>query len=448
MRWGQRAWIVLFWLAVLAGALAWPAAARQQAYILLDHASGEVLDARNADEPAYPASLTKMMTLYLTFRALEAGEITLASRFRVSPHAAAMAPTKLGLKPSSTIEVEDAILGLVTKSANDAAATLAEGLGGSENGFALLMTRTARELGMTRTVFRNASGLPDPEQRTTARDMARLATRLINDFPRYYGYFSRKSFTYGSRVHGNHNRLLFSYAGMDGLKTGYTQASGFNLAASAMRGGRRLVAVVLGGATARSRDNDMARLLNAGFEKLGRERRDDVEVAAAETVQERAAATPVSFDRDEDEDAADPAEAIAAGLAAAKAVAVPVRKRIQVAAAEVEPSRPGKRASKAANPAKAAARKRAATPYGVQVGAYQKAPQAREAARRAMKGAPDLLRRTFISVSSQKSRKKTVFRATLVGLSENDAQAACRRLKKLKQDCLIVRTGPLAVAER
>ncbi|MEK0082243.1 serine hydrolase [Benzoatithermus flavus] len=445
MRWGERAWFVLLWLALLVSALASPASARQEAYILLDHASGEVLDARNADEPAYPASLTKMMTLYLTFRALESGQITLDSRFRVSPRAAAMAPTKLGLKPNSTIRVEDAILGLVTKSANDAAATLAEGLGGSEDQFALLMTRTARELGMTRTVFRNASGLPNPEQRTTARDLARLATRLINDFPQYYGYFSRRSFSYGGRVHGNHNRLLFSYAGMDGLKTGYTQASGFNLAASAVRGGRRLVAVVLGGPTARARDVEMAQLLDAGFEKLDRERRSGpVEVARAQPSPERPMLAAAAYGSDEA--AGDAGDVVAASLTPPAKRSAATRKQEEIAA-ELEPARPGKKAAKI-GAARNVARKRAASPYGIQVGAYQKAPQAREAAQRAMQRAPELLRSTFVSVSSQKMRRKTVFRATLVGLTEEDARAACRRLKKSKQDCLVVRTGPVAVAER
>ena len=173
-----------------------------------------------------------------------------------------MPPTKLGLTPGSTIEVEDAILGLVTRSANDAAAVLGEALGGSESRFGLIMTRKARDLGMTRTVFRNASGLPDAEQRTTARDLSRLATHLITDFPGYYKYFSRRSFTYLGRVHGNHNRLLARYPGMDGLKTGYTRESGFNLAASAVHDGRRLVAVVVGGATSYARDARMVALLD------------------------------------------------------------------------------------------------------------------------------------------------------------------------------------------
>ena len=161
-----------------------------------------------------------------------------------------MPPTKLGLRAGDTIRVEDAILGLVTRSANDAASVLAEALGGSEDRFAIAMTRTARKLGMTRTVFRNASGLPDGEQRTTARDLAKLASRLIEDYPGYYRYFSTGSFSYRGRNHPNHNRLLGVYPGMDGLKTGYTRASGFNLAASAVRDGRRLVAVVIGGRTA------------------------------------------------------------------------------------------------------------------------------------------------------------------------------------------------------
>ena len=264
MRWGDRL-VLLSLVLVVVLAIPAPASARQGALILVEHASGAVLEARSADESVIPASLTKMMTLYLTFRSLAAGQLDLSSRIKISSRAAAMPPTKLGLTPGSTIQVEDAILGLVTRSANDAAVVLAEALGGSEDRFALAMTRTARKIGMSRTVFRNASGLPDGEQRTTARDLAKLASRLIEDYPGYYRYFSSRGFTYRGRNHPNHNRLLGVYSGMDGLKTGYTRASGFNLAASAARGGRRLVAVVIGGRTASARDAAMVDLLDRGF---------------------------------------------------------------------------------------------------------------------------------------------------------------------------------------
>jgi D-alanyl-D-alanine carboxypeptidase len=464
MRWGERLLLGLVALTLIAGLAPAPASARQEAFILLDHATGGVLDARNADEPAYPASLTKMMTLYLTFRALEAGQITLDSRLHVSRRASSMPPTKLGLKPGSSIQVEDAVLGLVTKSANDAASVLAEGLGGSEERFALLMTRTARGLGMTRTVFRNASGLPDAEQRTTARDLARLATHLITDYPQYYSYFSRRSFSYAGRSHGNHNRLLFSYRGMDGLKTGYTRASGFNLAASAVRGGRRLVAVVLGGPTARARDAQMADLLDVGFDRLGRQRKAaPVEVAQVLPSPARPtlipmAATESLAPRDEPEvavdqsgDATEEERTVAATLSEIKkatpaAVPAPRPKKVQLAKADPGPS--SKISKRAKTVAAVATRKRSAAPYGVQVGAFQKSTQARQAAKLAMKRAPDLLRGTFVGVNGQKVRKKTVFRATLVGLSKDDAEAVCRRLKKHKQDCMILRTGSVTVAAR
>ena len=270
MRWGERLLLSFLGLLLVVATSSTAASARQEASILLDYRSGEVLAARNADDSVIPASLTKMMTLYLTFRAVTAGQLDLSSRIKVSSRAAGMPPTKLGLRAGDTIPVEDAIMGLVTRSANDAATVLAEALGGSEDRFAMAMTRTARKLGMTRTVFRNASGLPDGEQRTTARDLALLASRLIKDYPGYYRYFSSQGFAYRGRNHPNHNRLLAVYPGMDGLKTGYTRASGFNLAASAVRDGRRLVAVVIGGRSASARDATMVALLDRGFERAPR----------------------------------------------------------------------------------------------------------------------------------------------------------------------------------
>ena len=187
----------------------------------------------------------------------------------VSAHAESMSPTKLGLVAGQTIRVEDAVLGLVTKSANDAAVVLAEGLGGSEDRFGQLMTRKAHQIGMVNSNFRNASGLPDPGQISTARDMAILSRTIIRQFPQYYHYFSVREFTYNGVAHANHNHLMSRYAGMDGLKTGFVRASGFNLAASAVRGGRRLIAVVFGGASAVQRDDYLAGLMDRGFERTG-----------------------------------------------------------------------------------------------------------------------------------------------------------------------------------
>jgi D-alanyl-D-alanine carboxypeptidase len=206
--------------------------------IVVDATSGSVLEEVNADEPRHPASLTKMMTLYLTFEALRDRRISPGQEVPISLHAANMEPTKLGLMPSSRITVEQAILGLVTKSANDAASALGELLGGSEDQFAQMMTLRARALGMSHSTFQNASGLPDPDQWTTARDLAILSRHLINDFPVYYQYFSTPSFVWHRQVIYNHDRMLQSYPGADGLKTGYTEASGHNLVTSALRGGK------------------------------------------------------------------------------------------------------------------------------------------------------------------------------------------------------------------
>jgi D-alanyl-D-alanine carboxypeptidase len=236
--------------------------------IVVDASSGDVLEEVNADQPRHPASLTKMMTLYLTFEALRDRRITLDQPVPVSPHAASMEPSKLGLLPGTHLTVEEAILGLVTKSANDAASALGEMLGGSEDRFSQMMTLRARALGMSHSTFENASGLPDPEQWTTARDLAILSRRLINDFPGYYRYFSTPSFAWHRQVIFNHDNMLRTYPGADGLKTGYTDASGHNLVTSAMRGGVRLVGVVLGASTNGERDIHMASLLDHGFEQM------------------------------------------------------------------------------------------------------------------------------------------------------------------------------------
>ena len=236
--------------------------------IVVNAQTGEILYADDADRGHYPASLTKMMTLYMTFDALGAGTLSLTQALPVSAAAARQVPSKVGLLPGETITVEDAILALVTKSANDAAVVLAEALAGTESNFAVGMTMRARDLGLHRTTFRNASGLHDRYQHTTPRDMANLAIALIRDFPQYYGYFATTTFTYQGTTYTNHNNLLGRYAGTDGLKTGYVRAAGFNLAASVVRDQTRLVGVVLGGDTAIDRDKTMADLFDTAFMRL------------------------------------------------------------------------------------------------------------------------------------------------------------------------------------
>jgi D-alanyl-D-alanine carboxypeptidase len=244
------------------------ARAGSYASIVMNAADGDVMYGVSADEPRYPASLTKMMTLYMTFEAVDAGRVRMSDRMRVSYHAASQSPSKLGLDPGDEITVENAVLALVTKSANDAAATLAEHLGGSESEFAERMTARARSLGMNNSQFRNASGLPDTGQVTTARDMATLAYALLHRFPHYYPYFSTSSFYYGGHSHPNHNRMLGTYDGVDGIKTGFINASGFNLVASAKRDGRRLIGVVFGARSSAERARIMTALLDGGFQAL------------------------------------------------------------------------------------------------------------------------------------------------------------------------------------
>jgi D-alanyl-D-alanine carboxypeptidase len=238
------------------------------ASLVMDARTGAILSQIDGDAPRYPASLTKMMTLYMLFEGLRDRRVSLDQLVPVSSHAASMSPTKLGLVPNSRITVEQAVLGLVTLSANDAASALGELLGGDEDRFAQMMTLRARALGMSNTTFRNASGLPDPEQISTAHDMAVLARHLILDFPEEYHYFSTPSFTFGRRVILNHDHMLQTYPGADGLKTGYTRASGLNLVTSAVRGDVRLIGVVFGASNGVERDIHMASLLDQGFERM------------------------------------------------------------------------------------------------------------------------------------------------------------------------------------
>jgi D-alanyl-D-alanine carboxypeptidase (penicillin-binding protein 5/6) len=232
------------------------------ASLILDARTGKILSSENADVLNHPASLTKMMTIYMTFEAMSRGKISWNSPITVSKYAASRPPTKLGVRAGGTITVREAVLGMITKSANDAAAAMGETLGGSESNFARMMTQKARQLGMSRTTFYNASGLPDSRQVTTARDMSTLAIALMRNYPSEYRLFATASFNFRGKTIRGHNNLMYRYQGMDGIKTGYTNASGFNLVSAVKDGNRRVVGVVLGGRTARSRDAKMAGLLD------------------------------------------------------------------------------------------------------------------------------------------------------------------------------------------
>ena len=260
------AFLWLFVLGFCAIPISSPAAANlKYASIVMDADTGQILHQRYADKMLHPASLTKIMTLLMVFDALDKGTLKLDDRIPISSYAASMVPSKLGLSPGSTIKVEDAIYALVTKSANDIAVAVAERLGKTETRFAVFMTMKAQEIGMSRTRFVNASGLHHPKQVSTARDMAKMARYLIRNYPTHYRYFSTRNFTYNGHSYRNHNRLMSSYDGMDGIKTGYIQASGFNLVASAQRGNKRLIGVVFGGRSSATRNAHMKELLDNAF---------------------------------------------------------------------------------------------------------------------------------------------------------------------------------------
>jgi D-alanyl-D-alanine carboxypeptidase len=281
-RYGLR-WGVFGFVAAVVAIPSSSTQAAPYADIVVDANTGTVLHSTNPDAQRHPASLTKIMTLYLLFEQLEAGKLKLDSPLKVSEAASGQDPTKLGLKPGSTLAVEDAIKGMVTRSANDAAVVVAEAIAGDEREFAKLMTRTARALGMSNTVYRNASGLPDKDQVTTARDQSTLGRAVQERFPRYYKYFSIRTFTFRGQSISNHNHLLGKVEGVDGIKTGYINASGFNLVTSVHRGNRYLVAVVMGGSSGSSRDARMRDLISDKIAQASTKRTTSMFAEAGET---------------------------------------------------------------------------------------------------------------------------------------------------------------------
>jgi|HubBroStandDraft_6_1064221.scaffolds.fasta_scaffold162453_2 D-alanyl-D-alanine carboxypeptidase len=398
---------------------------RENESIVIDAETGRILSEMNADAITYPASLTKMMTLYLTFEALNAGRLRLDQYLPVSTEAANKSPTKLHLVPGDSVQVHDLILGIVTKSANDAAAVLAEGLAGSEPAFADRMTAKARQLGMTSTIYRNASGLPDPEQRTTARDVAQLALALYHDFPREYRYFATREFFFRGRVILTHNHLLDWYEGADGIKTGYIGASGFNLAASAVRNGHRLVGVVMGGASAGSRDREMAALLDQGFSEVGA----GATLVAGREVPSPSAA-PVVAETDQPEPAR-PREKIGQLAKAARKIAAHLS---PVAKAEAAPI-----AHQLRTPAET-------DRWSIQLGAFRDGTAAEQAARSAAT-VPGARGKPVQIVQPSKGGKEHVYRARLLNFSPQEAQGACAVLHKKKIECSVV-PPPVRVAIR
>ncbi len=371
--------------------------------IVIDAESGEILHATNADQLRHPASLTKMMTLYLTFQALEAGRVGLNQYLPVSENAAEQSPSKLGLRPGQRIRLEDAVLGLVTESANDAAVVLAEWMGGSEEGFAAMMTRQAHALGMSRTHFNNPSGLPNDGQVTTARDMAVLGDALIHHFPQFYPYFSTDSFTYAGINHHNHNHLMDRYDGMDGIKTGYIRASGFNLVASAKRGSTRLIGVVFGGHSTLERDNRMAQLLDQSFTQTD---------GGAQIV--NASKDGAQGDGDDTGDAGG-----YVGLPAKVASIFPSQ-QVAPRTVAVPPTTSG------------------GTNWGIQIGAYRDPAVGHQALATLIHAMPQILGNATPQVTKIANGNVPMYRARLMSLDQRTAEAICARYVQQGQNCQTV----------
>ena len=401
----------------------------------MDAETGQVLRELNADVPTYPASLTKMMTLYLTFEALNQGRIRLDTPFTVSSYAASRAPSKLALEPGETVSAHELILGVITKSANDAATVLAEGLGGSEANFAQIMTAKARQLGMQQTFYHNASGLPDPEQRTTARDIARLALALYHNFPREYRYFATREFYFRGELVRSHNHLLDWYPGADGIKTGFINDSGFNLAASAVRGGHRLIGVIMGGRTWRERDRQMGALLDQGFADIATHPQPNNAapmVAAAAPARPTAPAPPVQ--------APAPSQPVATAQAQGSADPPPDRGQRQsvasVATAALRHLAPVGKAEASTLAHEGAA---AGEDWSIQLGAFHGKAAAEQVARKvahvaAVRGKPAQI--------IPPSKSERLYRARLLHFTgKGAAQAACAELRKQKIACSVVTPG-------
>jgi D-alanyl-D-alanine carboxypeptidase len=401
-----------------------PAQSPKYAAIVVDASTGEVLYAKSADSPRFPASITKVMTLYLTFEALSEGRIHASDMITVSAHAAAQAPTKLGLRPGEQISVDDAMRSIAVKSANDMAVALAEYLGGSEDRFAALMTLRGQELGMTNTRYVNASGLPDNRQISSARDIAILSRAVMRDFPQYYGFFSIRSFTFRGETMTNHNHLLGQMPGVDGLKTGFTSASGFNLAASATRDGKRLIAVVLGGSSVAGRDNHMEDLLDTGFDVMARRDRGETITVAQSLFEGPPQGGPI--DRPTTEQGDSDQEGIQIVLA--DNPAAPTTRMSPIA----DPPAP----LRAVAPKKVAApKKKPAGQWGIQVGAFKDKGQARVELGRFQKRFDRMLADAEGQVAD---RVGGYFRVQFDGMSADAARDACKTLKAKRQVCMVL----------
>ena len=343
--------------------------------IVIDAVSGEVISSSNADERRYPASLTKLMTLYITFDALEKGNLSFEDKLKISRHAANRSPSKLGLKAGKTIRVKDAVMALIVKSANDCASVLAEALGGTEENFAKIMTQTAKDLGMKATTFKNASGLPDPHQKTTARDMAILGNAIYHHFPEYYNLFATKKFQYEGKTYYTHNHLLKNFKGADGMKTGYTNAAGYNIVTSAKRENKRVIAVTMGHRTIKDRDYKVAQLMNKGLKKLAQVKKENSKTMAKIDIPSFFEDSEVAEDRD----------------------------------------------------------------WGIQIGAFSNYAKARNYALEIQNNLQlPHVERTSVNIEPATKGSAVIYRSQLTGFAKNEADKTCYRLKKDNKSCIVI----------
>ncbi|HBM90633.1 MAG TPA: D-alanyl-D-alanine carboxypeptidase [Rhodospirillaceae bacterium] len=386
----------------------------QYADIVMEAETGYILRSRSRNAYRYPASLTKMMTLYLVFQAIENGRIRLKTKLPVTALAARQPATKIGLRVGQRLRVYDAVMSLVTQSANDAAVVLAEGVGGSVPKFVRLMNKQAKALGMNRTRFRNPSGLPDKRQLTTANDMAILAHALIHHYPGFYPYFSRQSHRYAGRKMNNHNNLLDCYEGMDGIKTGYTNASGFNLASSAKQRGVRLIGIIFGGRKAASRDKQMKVILDKSFKAV---RKPSVRRILAKGERRRNRADYISL----------PTKIAAAFPSKKKRH----HKKLALAKPRVAPS-----AFTRKPPVNAAQNEPV---WGLQIGAFGALTGAQKALEETAKNSGPLLEEAEQSLQKiTMTDGSTVYRARFLGVDKKTARSVCSLLIKTGQNCIVV----------
>ncbi len=368
--------------------------------IMIDAGNGDIMYKMNADELRYPASLTKLMTLYITFNALENNHIKLTDKLNVSRVAAGRSPSRLGVRAGQTITVKDAIMAVIVKSANDCATVLAEHFADSEADFAVLMTQTAHKLGMKNTTFKNASGLPNSKQKTTAHDMAVLAMAVYHHFPQYYSWFSAKSFTYkGQKIYG-HNNILKTFNGADGMKTGYTAASGYNIVTSAKRDGKRVIAVTMGHDDVKDRDRKVAKMMDSGLKSLNSDKAFDM-----------------------------------ASLSKEINSATKTKKRVIAKAKKYTPAKSRVVASSGN--------------YAIQVGSFSDYKRARNHALSVKNKLAKQYAVRNIKIEKVQSAGKTIYRSKVTGLAKNTASQICRNMKRSNQSCFVTAdNGALKMAQR